>query len=133
MSEEALDMLPGVLRDVAEATDLTTALTLADKLGGSRVFVPREPRPGSKLVEAVGMEAARSIAELYPTENVDIPLGPLASHGRRHREIMRLVEQGISNQEIARRLHCHNRTVRRAKQRSAGPSSQFDLFSPVDE
>lgn len=133
MSDEAPSVLPGVLREVAEATDLSTALTLAAELGGSRIFVPRDPRPGSKLVDAVGIDAARAIAALYPTENIDVPLGPLASHGRLQREILRLAEDGLSNQEIARRLHCHHRTVRRAKGRSQSASSQFDLFQPIDK
>ncbi len=56
-------------------------------------------------------------------------MGPLAGAGRKRREIMRMVEDGRTAAEIARRLHCHVRTVYRAKARGErGDGRQMELL-----
>lgn len=130
--ELALSELPPRLEEIARAAGLKSALLLARECGGTQLYVPRDPRPGTMLVAAVGIEAARIIARLYPGENIEVPLGPISDGRKRRREISRLLDSDLPVQEIARRLHCHSKTVRRVKARERGGATfQHDLFKPV--
>lgn len=113
-------LLPEVLAMVAEATSLPVALRLAADLGGTRLWLPERPQPGSALVQAVGQEAAERICDALGPGKVTIPLGPTATFMRRAKRIRELLAEGHSQSEIARLLHIHVRTVERHASRAGG-------------
>lgn len=124
-----LDLLPGVLREVAEAAGLAAALRLAGEFGGTEIWVPETLTPDHRLAKALGRDAAGAVVRLYGRGHLLVPLGPLADAGRKRREIMAMIEKGRPASEIARALRCHVRTVYRTKSRSAaGDTRQLDLL-----
>ncbi len=118
----------GVLSEVAETAGATAALLLARCYGGLELYVPRRVAAGHPLVEAVGREVANILVELYGGSHIEVPMGPEADAGRKRRQIVRLIEQGKTNPQIARAVHCHIRTVRRVRSASRLRSRQQDLF-----
>ena len=128
----AIPDLPGVLKEIAEGVGLGVALELAGALGGSMVYIAREPTGESQVVKAVGLEAARDIGRLLGGDTFLIPLGPLADARRQRAAIAKRLGEGQGVQRIARDLHCHCRTVQRVKNRQED-RRQADLFHRPSE
>ena len=105
------DLLPDLLAQVADAAGLQAALTLRRELGGTYLHIARQPRPGTLLVDTIGLTAARQVAGLYGGETVEIPKG----RPQQAALIAHLLESGLAVQEVARLVGCHARTVRRRK------------------
>lgn len=76
--------------------------------GGAELYLPQNPRPDSKLVEVMGMDAACALGAM--AQRVMVPDRiPTAKPW-----IARVLRaRGLPNAEIARRLHVTDVTVRR--------------------
>lgn len=74
--------------------------------GGGDLYMPRNPQSGSRLVEFVGMEKARALAQYADKmpARVPIPKQWIASYLRAN---------GMTVEDIARKLHTSNVAVRR--------------------
>lgn len=113
-------------------TDATVCLCTA--LGGlSGIYVPQPARlnPDHRLVRAVGMSAAQTLASIFGGEYVEIPKG--STLGKRKREIYRMSEQGVPHNLIARRTGVTERYVRMitsdgAPRQTLRDERQQDLF-----
>jgi len=127
---------PELLQRVAEARGAGVALRLAASYGGRELYVPRpeaidELHP---LALALGLAAARHVADVLGHGKIMVPLGPASSIARRKDLIRELLAKGKSNAQVAEALGIHRRTVelRRQRDREAGigraDPSQIDLF-----
>lgn len=101
--------------------DLLAQLSM--DLGGSAVSVPHRVGEHSVLAVSVGLEAAQKIAAVYGGTNIEIPttIGRTAA-------ILRLRQEGLSVNAIARKLHITRRQIQRILEK-AGKAHQKDLFS----
>lgn len=124
-----IDELPGVLREIADAINLATALQIAQAFGGTKIYVPESPIARNRLVAEIGPEAARKVTEIFGSGDLLIPLGPTTDYARKRRQIIKLTEQGYSSFAIARRLSCHHRTVIRIRSAATDADKrQLDFF-----
>jgi len=84
------------------------AVTFLLAFGGAELYLPANPRADSKLVEVMGIEAARALGAM--AQHVMVPDRiPTAKPW-----IARVFRaRGLPNAEIARRLHVADFTVRR--------------------
>ena len=130
------DALPPVLDEIREVADLSAALQIAEKFGGSRVFIPAYPTEDNWLQETVGESAAQKICDHYRIINaggramgiyIEIPLGPTGQQASIQAQVQHYLQEGLSADEIARRLGIHRRTVLRRAVRIRDPR-QADLF-----
>jgi len=134
MTDPRLDDLPPLLIRIAEATDLDTALRLAEHYGGRRVDIPNK-WPKNWLVTLVGESQARAIVAAIGYGRVDIPLGPTGSYAAFRRQLNRryaeLEQAGGTEASIARALGLTDRAVRyrRARERQR----QADMFGDGTE
>lgn len=64
---------PAFLRSVANAAGADIARALTNEFGGRRIYIPKRPQPGQMLVESLGLEAVKRIAELFGGEVVEVP------------------------------------------------------------
>lgn len=115
--------LPGVLAEIAELAGESAAMAVARARGGTRAYIPSVDglKDGHWLPQAVGMEAARRIAERIGGGEVDIPLGPYAGNRAAVRQAIRDgVQAGHSEAAIARLAGVADRTVRRHKNGHTG-------------
>ncbi len=118
------DWLPPLLAEIAEVAGLDAALAMADARGGSRITIPARPRPDHWLVQAVGVDAAKLIADHFRVGNsgliVELPVGPTGAAASTRRRIDDLLQQGVSADRIAREVRVHRTTVFRRKASAGG-------------
>lgn len=122
------DELVDVLGDAA-------ALRLVSDLGGTRFYVPKRIGVDNPIAQAIGIEAAQVLADHIATGigglAVEIPRGPAGAMASYRRALLKLASTpGLSEQQIARQMKVHARTVRRARAtlRDRSASDQGDLF-----
>lgn len=65
--------LPAPLRDIADVTDYDTAMTIALKRRGTRLYIPQSAE-GSVLEDLVGIDAARKIVDELSNSVIDVPM-----------------------------------------------------------
>lgn len=107
---------PASLVVVADAIGDEAALTLVKRMGGTRLRIPRHPRSGSNLTEAIGLPAARMLADMLWGAEIEIPTVAVRS---KKLAILRSIEEGGSTLDIARKHGVCTRYVRRLKSLSS--------------
>jgi len=105
--------LTGILGEIAEATSVGVALTIAHEWGGTRRKFPSRPRAGCKLAKLVGLEAAEAIINAIGGGEHTVPMGPQKGRAGRTAQVVRLLKDGLSHSEVVRRADVHQRTVER--------------------
>ncbi|MGQ9370550.1 hypothetical protein [Azospirillum sp. A39] len=117
--------LPGILGELAATGHTGAALTLAKEWGGQRRYIPAEPRPGMEIVALVGIDAARALAAICGSREIEVPRA--AGLGSLKRAI--LGEAGSANQ-VAQAVGCTRRYVLkvRALVEDDGDQAQGRLF-----
>src|ERR1051325_2990285 len=98
-------------REIASAIGRDAACRLVEKLGGSRVYVPREPGEDHELTKAIGEEAARRLGSFFHGTCLTLPTLTRA-HKRR---LVRELAQGgtLTRAAIARETDYTERQVYR--------------------
>jgi hypothetical protein len=94
--------LPGVLGEIARLTTVEVAVAVAKSWGGTRLYLPHEPRSDHQLARVIGVKPARIICRKLGGRRHDIPSARPAlrwAEARRLRE-----EEKLSHAEIALRL-----------------------------
>jgi hypothetical protein len=115
--------LPQSLRTIAAAIGDEKTLELVSKLGGTIVYIPVNPGPDCRLVNAVGMATAVKLAKEMGAGHVNLPLASKAVTFWMH-------SLGKSNNEIAIAQRITADTVsRRLNGKSKPPKKQMDLFA----
>lgn len=100
---------PAHVQPFVDALGATTAVEFFLHFGGAELYIPKDPKGGSELVERLGMPAARALSAL--AERTVLPRRmPIPKPW-----IARYLKQtaGLSGAEIARRLHASDVAVRR--------------------
>lgn len=119
---------PAHVQPYVDALGAATAVEFLLHFGGAELYIPKDPKGGSKLVEVLGMPAARALSALADRvilpRRVPIPKAWLARY--------LFQTAGLSQAEIARRLHWTDVSVRKAladaDDLSPPNSSQMTLF-----
>lgn len=122
--------LPGLLGEIADATDIDTALIVARAVGGTRVDIPRHAPDGHWLIALVGRARADHICAGLTIEDADgsrrgvrhevIPRGPMGVMSVARRNAIDALESGQTARQAARTAGLHERTVFRLRKRMGG-------------
>lgn len=115
--------LPPRLAEIAEIVGLDAALRLAEIRGGARLMFPRKVKPDHWLAQELGQDKAEALCEHFSSTGgvpIEIPLGPTGSAAELRQAVDRLIVEGISAEEIARRLRVSARNVRRRRSGATG-------------
>lgn len=121
--------LPGVLADIAEATNEAVALTLANELGGTEIHLTRVLRADNKLVLVVGAENARKIIDALGYGPLLVPMAAGLKREKRNAKIAHLRANGEKVANVALGAGVHERTVFRVQRKARGT---LPLFEPKD-
>jgi len=105
--------LPGILGELARRGHGGAALILADRWGGTKRYM--SDKPGSVLVDLIGVRAAKVVAELCGGGYHDVPRAAVLDHLK----AKILAYQGTTR-ETAIALGCHERYVRMVRSGTAG-------------
>ncbi len=126
-------ILPAFLAEIAEITDLATALAVAEAAGGTTTTIAARLTPENWLVRAVGLDKARVISRHVTSGRgrvkLFIPLGPAsgsykAEQRRRAMLLLKAQEEGLSAAATARRIGVTDRSVHRFRARLAGRANK---------
>ncbi len=127
--QDEYSYLPGILHEIAEVAGRPAALAIAEKRGGSRVYFPVAAPVGHWLRDLVGDEAVEKLCVHFRSTNrggicVDIPLGQKGFYVNARKTALKLLEGGLSQYEVARRVGVDRGTVKRwkAQERAAEES-----------
>ena len=110
-----IEELPSLLREIADVTDLESALIVASLKGGGKAYFSNTPKAGNWLVDAVGLEKAKRIGRaIAPATGVtlEVPMGTYRLN-LNHLLTLQMRREGKSQPFIARHLKVHTRTVQR--------------------
>jgi hypothetical protein len=116
MSLDAIDGLSSHLKSLLGQAGF---VKLCQAFGGTRAHVPKSPTAECRLARAIGIEAARKMADAFGGNSLRIPLARVdrALHYR---------EQGLSHADIARKLGItENGVLRLFKRQAVRPPTRF--------
>jgi hypothetical protein len=119
---------PRLLREVGEVFGDARALKLAMAFGGQRVRIPVRPHPGHQVARELGLDVLRWLSARHGGEYLQIPTGARSLVAEQADLVRRLVEAGLSANEIVRQARVSSRTVHRVRERLRA-ERQPDLFS----
>lgn len=114
------------LREIAGAIGRADAVRLADRLGGQRIYVPRDIPADHLIAQAIGPEQARKFANFFHGMWMELPV---ASARRRRQRVQELGAAGeLTRQQIAAETGYSERQVYNilGNEQDKG---QADLFS----
>jgi hypothetical protein len=111
--------LPGVLNEIADVIGVAGAISLAQKVGGTRIYIPGGITAQHWLVDAIGLGPAEKLCAKFSRSRIDIPLGPagamVALTRQRAETVRAMTDEGLSAPTIARRIGVSVRTVCRIR------------------
>ncbi|WP_198174380.1 helix-turn-helix domain-containing protein [Mesorhizobium xinjiangense] len=117
MMNSSSDFSRDILGEIEEVAGLNAALKLARLHGGTSVSIPHKCPDDHWLVDAVGREAADAICDHFAVGNtgarIIMPMGVEFSRHAKRMEIIKLIQQGHSADQIAKAAGVHVRTVYR--------------------
>lgn len=125
------DHLPATAAELAEVIGLAALTALVECRGGTVLHVPQPHylRDDHPLVLALGWNAARTLADHYQRERIDVPRCVEAVRAARDAEIHRLTEEGWSARQLALRYGLTERAIKyiRARVRDTAEPPQLTL------
>lgn len=102
-------------RDLVRLCGETAADRFLSTFSGCRIRIPYRPAAKSRLVDAIGFEAAVSFAAEYGGEVMNVPAGEMSAWRRRTQRIREMIMAGTPCYDIARETGCTERAVRKAR------------------
>ncbi|MEX2450928.1 MAG: hypothetical protein WD407_08750 [Rhodospirillales bacterium] len=122
--------LPGLLADIAEATSLGVALTVAKHYGGTELYIPMKLGKDHQLVQILGMETALAIHAALGYGLHMIPMGAAVSIRRRREHVIKH-RADMTIDALARFHGKHQRTIYRDQNVMKQPAA-LPLFDSKD-
>jgi AraC-like DNA-binding protein len=112
--EKAADQRPGCLDRIAEIIGEALTLRVVEEFGGQALYVAQNPTDTQRLAKVIGLDAAQRLAREFGSGVVVVPI---CRSWRIRKQVLDLIGQGLSADEIARRVGCHQRTVARYRRK----------------
>jgi DNA-binding NarL/FixJ family response regulator len=95
-----------MLEQLAEAIGEEAALRLLEARGGTRVYIPHQPKASDALASSIGLPAAIGLSQIYGGDRLEVP-NPTPRKVR----VLELRSHGLSIDAIAHQLGCTRRRV----------------------
>ncbi len=130
--------LPALMVEIAEVAGVEAAITICDRYGGNRVYIPRYANDHHWLTQCVGRAAANAICEHFASPSgieLELPTGARLNRAQRRLRLEQMIKDGCKSPEITRRLGVTRRQVKRvaAALNRDLTSRQLDMFLPAPE
>lgn len=129
--ESDVQLLPPVLRIVAQAAGIAAALRLVEQRGGVAVYVPHSAQAGHELATLVGLAGLQALCKAYPGEHLVVPMARAALTEIRNRQLRADRANGSSVRELSLGYNLHRRRVQQILAEGCGQLSNEtpDLFA----
>lgn len=132
MAAEFKPYLPGLLDLIADEIAVGVAVSLAKEFGGREIYIPKSVKEGGELSKLLGHENAQKLAKLLGSGQLKVPAGNFGGEAGRRQQIAMRLDQGLTQDQVAKDLDVSLRTVERVARKMRGGkkgASQLDLFS----
>ncbi|HEY1503430.1 MAG TPA: hypothetical protein VGF92_03970 [Stellaceae bacterium] len=103
---------PESLARIADIVGEAAALRLIADFGGTRFYVPSQPKPKSPIARSIGIRAARGLARIYGASEIDLPNGAMLNSKKLM--ILKSAKSGRLTARDARSTDRYVRMVRNA-------------------
>lgn len=107
--------LPPMAAKLADLIGSDNAIALIEQArqgkGKRHIYVPLRPKPENNLVQVIGMEAAKKLAQVYGGQEIQIPKCKVIDRAQRTAEIKRMAADGITRVNIAKHFGMSARQV----------------------
>jgi len=110
---ELIASLPKALAAMARIVPLDAVMKISARYGGTRMYLARDPAPGSEIARLVGQPIARALGAKLGGAEIEIPRARTVLHKIRNPEIRRLRTEGASLNDLALRFGLTTRQLRR--------------------
>ena len=121
-------MLPASLQAIADIVGVPAALKVAERWGGTRLYIPEQPAEDHDLSILIGIEAARALGEAYAGERIEIPKADCWGRALKHQLILDARANGQSQAQVARAHGYTERHVRNIERGLEEDDNQGALF-----
>lgn len=105
-------MLPESLQAIADLIGTPAALKIAERWGGTRLYIPEDPGEDHELAKLIGIEAARALGDEYAGERIEIPKADCWGRAVRDSLIREARTNGQSQASLALEYRLTERQVR---------------------
>lgn len=105
---------PPILQRVADELGDAVAVSLVREFGGTRIKLPRNPGPGTRLAKVLGTETARRVVDLLGHGELPVPICAAVTRALWREEVRAARRAGATISALARRYRCSERTISRA-------------------
>lgn len=96
------NLLPESLKPIAELIGMPSTISLVERYGGGRLYIPRNANNDHALVQVLGREAVEALASVHAGESIELPLATAALRRARDMEIYRRYNSGDSAEQLAK-------------------------------
>lgn len=111
--------LNGVIEDLGAIMGAEATLRLVAVFGGASLYVPNTPEATHPIALVVGQRPYLRLVDAYAGQSLSLPAGSEFLRLRRMRQVVRLLAEGVSTEELARRFGCAPRTIRNIRNQGA--------------
>lgn len=123
------ELLPRLLRELAEVIGLSATLALAEAYPGVAVYIPSQPHPDHPLAKLIGYQNLQRLAAAYGQDHLRMPKLDAAIRQIKHRLVRDLKARQHSNRAIALQVGYTTRRIEQLNSEHAADGEQEDLFS----
>jgi len=120
--------LPDSLQAIADLIGAPAALKIAERWGGTRLYIPAEPGDGHELSRLIGLDAASELGTAYGGDRVEIAKADGWGRALRNALIAEARRTGQSQAAVARAHGLTERHVRSIERGMDGDDRQGGLF-----
>lgn len=123
--------MPPSLREIARVSSVATALTLSNRFGGRRIYLPEVMTIDHELAQIVGIDAAMALSHHFAGERIEIPIFRDLRSRIKANAIAAARRAGRTQAELAAEYGMTERGIRFAERRADEVSDpdQYRLFS----
>ena len=121
---ELPDYLPRIAREIAEVIELDGLMRLVNHYGGTVIRVTKR----SDLKQVLTPQQYKIFLHIYKNEKLTIPRLIAKQHKLEIAETNRLLEEGKTRAQVARKLQITERTVYNRQASSKQDDKQSELF-----
>lgn len=126
-----LNQLPPMLRMLVRCMGESDAFKLVESLGGTKLRVPQAFVEGHLLLDVISVRAFLGLINEYGGIDVQLPKYDSVLRQIRHKRVNALLDQGLTNKEVALATNYTQRQVINIKQQAHPIGRQISLWDAL--
>lgn len=122
------DLLPPMLKRIAEVVGLDSALIISERYPGVTMYVPYEARPDHSLAKKFGLATMQALCAEFGGDKIMVPKLDAVKRVLKHELAKEMRRSGLPAREVATQLDYSERHTFRVTSGYLDDKDQLDLF-----